>query len=346
MASYTTKRGNDSKGNPGEWHIYPNGRKVFISDASRSQAADAKAREQAARALAQSQAAQSKSGQPPVVAPNVGAPIGRPVFPAQNPAVAPNVGAPIGPSVAAVQAGQPHERVNPFLTPDEQMRASDELFEIQDAIRQLNKQWEDLNVNTAYEKTNVDKREAENHKAVTENMIARGLFRSSIKDDEIADVTAAATARKTYLDTTLKTAQIDRDNRVGALAQRQIERFGATPEGGDPLALGDGGQWDQVAAANAYGIEKDREQEFKPLDLSPLVKSGPAPAQPIVAPTTPGAPAPAAEAIQADANRKAADDAKAREQAAKAYSQSQARKPSKPKKPTLTAQYKPGKALR
>lgn len=162
---------------------------------------------------------------------------------------APAAQAPAAQAAAAV-ANKP---VKPYLSPEQQMAADDSLFQIDDGIYNFNKSYGDLEANTKYETAGVNKREQENNAAAVENMIARGLFRSSIKDAELADVAGSAKARRDYLQTGLETARIDRDVRVKKLSDRKLELFGTD----GTAELGTGGSWDQIGVQNAQAIEPD-----------------------------------------------------------------------------------------
>jgi len=228
------------------------------------------------------------------------------------------------PGAAPVASEQP-KPVNPFLTAAQQMQAGDQLFQLDDNIYNFNKQYGDLEANTKYETEGVNKREQESNAAAVENMIARGLFRSSIKDAELTDIAGSAKARRDYLATTLDTARIDRDTRVLAINNRKTELFGTD----GTAALGTGGTYDQIAVENAQGVEPA---------LNPLVPTTPG------APTTPlagsdRAAAPAQKTVTVTPQKKQAAaaafaDRRAREQAKAAQAESQsASKKRKPKKP-------------
>jgi len=232
------------------------------------------------------------------------------------------------PGAAGTAPEQP-KPVNPFLTAAQQMQAGDQLFQLDDSVYNFNKQYGDLEANTKYETEGVNKREQESNAAAVENMIARGLFRSSIKDAELTDIAGSAKARRDYLATTLDTARIDRDTRVLAINNRKTELFGTD----GTAALGTGGTYDQLAVENAQGVEPT---------VNPLVPTTPgAPTTPLAGSDRTAAPAQKTVSVAPPQKQQAAAaafaDRRAREQAkaAKAESQSASkkRKPVKPRKP-------------
>lgn len=241
---------------------------------------------------------------------------------------APRVPAAPAPQAPAPQAPAPQQPayappIRPFLTAEQQKAASDELGQIDDGIYNLQRQYQDLDANTQFEITNTNKREQESNAAAVENMIARGLFRSSIKDSELADVAGSALARRTFLTTTLDTARIDRDTRISKLNERKRENFGADMG----LGLGGGGFYDEIAAQNAQNIEP------VPLPTTPGVSAGPLKGADKAAPTQktvgvqPVKNADQQSAANAFATRNAQEQAKA------ATAVSRSRKIAKPKAP-------------
>lgn len=242
--------------------------------------------------------------------------------PAKPGAAAPTPPAAQAPAVQATPAA--NKPVNPYLTPEQQMAADDQLFQIDDGVYNFNKAYGDLEANTKYETAGVNKREQENNAAAVENMIARGLFRSSIKDAELADVAASAQARRDYLTTGLETARIDRDVRVKRLGDRKLELFGTD----GTAALGTGGSWDQIGVQNAQAVEPVPTPTTPGVDTGPLnTGTKPDPGQKTVAVKTPKAQQQAASAF---ATRTAQEQAKAAK--AESQSASKKRKVAKPKK--------------
>lgn len=244
------------------------------------------------------------------------------------PPAKPGAAAPAAPAATpAAVAPAANKPVNPYLTPEQQMAADDQLFQIDDGVYNFNKAYGDLEANTKYETAGVNKREQENNAAAVENMIARGLFRSSIKDAELADVAASAQARRDYLTTGLETARIDRDVRVKRLGDRKLELFGTD----GTAALGTGGSWDQIGVQNAQAVEPDLTPTTSGVDTTTPLATGnkPDPGQKQVTVHTPKAKQAAASAF---ATRTAQEQAKAAK--AESQSASKKRKPkvAKPKK--------------
>lgn len=114
-----------------------------------------------------------------------------------------------GAAAAGAAAGTQHQPVKPFNTPEESQNYSDRWAAYQGGIYDIDTGLANLRTNTEYEKGNIDKELVANKATSIDNMIGRGLDRSSIQDGELADLQGTAVRRKTYLDTTLSTAVIE-----------------------------------------------------------------------------------------------------------------------------------------
>lgn len=118
------------------------------------------------------------------------------------------VPAPPGKTWVPGSAGVHTPVIQPFKMAGDMMQTSDENFNLEQGLANLDTEFSNLKTNTDYEKTQVNKSEVNAKNTTVDNMIARGLGQSSIRDGEIYDIQATASMRRNFLDTTLGTAEI------------------------------------------------------------------------------------------------------------------------------------------
>lgn len=117
-------------------------------------------------------------------------------------------------------AGVHTPTIQPFQTSSDMMQSADENFNLGQGLSDLDKSFADMKTNVDYEKTQVNKSEVNAKNTTIDNMIARGLGQSSIRDGEIYDIQATATMRRNFLDTTLGAAEIALGTNKGRLQKR------------------------------------------------------------------------------------------------------------------------------
>jgi hypothetical protein len=139
-------------------------------------------------------------------------------------------------------AGVLNPTTKPFQTGDDMLTAADDQFNLEDGLYNLDTALDKLRIDTDFQKKEITKSEGQAKSATIDNMIARGLFRSSVKDGEIYDIQATASMRRNFLDTALSTAEIETGVRKGqlrsrhdaiqsALARKSVENAQAADDG-------------------------------------------------------------------------------------------------------------------
>jgi hypothetical protein len=118
------------------------------------------------------------------------------------------VAVPAGHQYVPGSAGVHTPTIQPFQTSDDMMNVADSEFDLGQGLADLDKGFADLKTNVDYEKRQVDKSEVASKNTTIDDMIARGLGQSSIRDGEIYDIQATASMRRNFLDTTLGSAEI------------------------------------------------------------------------------------------------------------------------------------------
>jgi hypothetical protein len=130
------------------------------------------------------------------------------------------IAVPPGQKYVPGSAGVLNPTIEPFLTGNDMMEQADSNFNLESGLYDLDTALSKLSTDTEYNKKQITKSEGEAKSATVDNMIARGLFNSSVKDGEIYDIQATATMRRNFLDTTFKTAEMETGIRKGALRSR------------------------------------------------------------------------------------------------------------------------------
>lgn len=107
--------------------------------------------------------------------------------------------------------------VQPFNTPDELQQKADRFAQLQTGLFDLDYSVKKMGADNDFQKGEIEHNLKLNVAGTIDNMIARGLGQSSVKDGEINDLNATAAIRKQYLDTTLNAATIDAQRRASVL---------------------------------------------------------------------------------------------------------------------------------
>ncbi len=142
-------------------------------------------------------------------------------------AVAPNEpaagGAPARPggasaATAAPPGARPAAPINPFLTADDLASIVNFNFGNASTLADVDKGMADLKTNTDFQRTDTNKRAVQGTVDTTDQMIGRGLFRSSIKDAALYDIEATRTLQNKFFDDQLTNASLDADRRKKGIA--------------------------------------------------------------------------------------------------------------------------------
>lgn len=178
---YQRTRGRDSKGNPGTWHTYPDGRKVFVADHAKT----------------------TFDAQGPV-------PAGGPAPAAGQPAAA-AAGTPGAPAAA-------RKRTDPFLTPDQLMQVAAQKSADKQSTADLNatKRQAQSDYDYGLKSTNDSAGKASHDSQ--EDAAARGIFQSSIKDASLYDIEAQRVTIAGRLKDTLDNINITADAKLNAIS--------------------------------------------------------------------------------------------------------------------------------
>lgn len=115
------------------------------------------------------------------------------------------------------QPGIPTPTIQPFFTGDDLLQINEFLADFNrqmgfgDTPGELDLQLDRARIDTDRQKKEFDRQAHEAKVQTTDEMIGRGLFRSSIRDADLADIDRANAARKQILDTALGRLTIDTD---------------------------------------------------------------------------------------------------------------------------------------
>lgn len=99
--------------------------------------------------------------------------------------------------------------IEPFFSADDLSSLAQFTQSFETQMADLDRAFGDLKVQTTYEKTNVDREAKQGTASATDQMIARGLFQSSIKDAALIDIEAQRQLQQKFLDDRLVTAELD-----------------------------------------------------------------------------------------------------------------------------------------
>lgn len=104
--------------------------------------------------------------------------------------------------------GVPSPTVDPFMTAEDIMDYANARNEYERGLHELDFTYANQVAQTGYEKEQISKGAAQSRSAASDDMAARGLFKSSVRDAELFDIDATAEMKKTFLDTQLNTLKL------------------------------------------------------------------------------------------------------------------------------------------
>lgn len=148
--------------------------------------------------------------------------------------------------------------IMPFLTADDLMTLNQFQTGNETSIAQIDAALAQQATDTAFQKTELDRSARKGSSETADQMAARGLFQSSIKDAALYDISAQKTIRQNLLDDQLHNAQLSAQ-RQKQIIQASIARMNA--------------------AMNAKGVERAAEQSAgTPDTITPAGTTGGSPA--------------------------------------------------------------------
>ncbi len=121
-------------------------------------------------------------------------------------------GAPPPPSAAVI---------DPFLRPEDLQALADFNFGQANSLADIDRGLADLATQTAYDRVQVDKGAKQGSSDATDNAIARGLFRSSVKDATLYDIEGQRVRSQQLFTDRQNNATLDADRRKSILKQAQ-----------------------------------------------------------------------------------------------------------------------------
>jgi hypothetical protein len=118
---------------------------------------------------------------------------------------------------AVLYAGIPTPPVAPFLTPEQMTALSQAYRDYNISVGDLDYQLGIQNIDTSYQKGQSDRKAVMDTEAANDNAVRRGIFQSSIRDSDLADIQATNATAKGRLDDLLAAATIHTDTQERAL---------------------------------------------------------------------------------------------------------------------------------
>lgn len=104
-------------------------------------------------------------------------------------------------NTVVTQAASP--TVTPFLTADQQQQLDESNLNYQSQLNDIDAAFAKATADAQYQTSEIERQRVAAATAATNSLIARGLFRSSIKDSDLADIDGAATRSKLALNEAL-----------------------------------------------------------------------------------------------------------------------------------------------
>lgn len=142
------------------------------------------------------------------------------VGPARTPAPAPRT-APKAAAPAAPTAPVAPPQIMPFLTAEDLLGQIGFDFTNAQSLADIDKTLADLSANVGMQRKQTDKQATQNKSEATDSSIARGLFRSSVKDAQIYDIEANRALQQQFFTDQLNNASLDADRRKRAIFDAQ-----------------------------------------------------------------------------------------------------------------------------
>lgn len=117
--------------------------------------------------------------------------------------------------------GVPNPTVKPFLTPQQMANDAEKQGQFRQSVIDIDKALSDLETQTTYEQTNLEKSRVQSRDNVQNNTAAAGWSGSSVQDGDLFDIEATARLRREYMNTNLDTAKITAGNKKSAITDEQ-----------------------------------------------------------------------------------------------------------------------------
>lgn len=120
-------------------------------------------------------------------------------------------------------AASPVPLIDPFLRPEDLQALADFNFNEAGSLADIDRGLSDLTTQTAYDRQQVDRQAKQGAADATDNAVARGLFRSSIKDATLYDIEGQRVRQQQLFTDRLSNAAMDADRRKAILRQARAE---------------------------------------------------------------------------------------------------------------------------
>jgi hypothetical protein len=120
-------------------------------------------------------------------------------------------------------AASPVPLIDPFLRPEDLQALADFNFNEAGSLADIDRGLSDLTTQTAYDRQQVDRQAKQGASDATDNAVARGLFRSSIKDATLYDIEGQRVRQQQLFTDRLSNAAMDADRRKAILRQARAE---------------------------------------------------------------------------------------------------------------------------
>jgi len=113
--------------------------------------------------------------------------------------------------------GIENQPVPPFWQSDDLAELGDRNFDWDQQLADIQSGLERLIFQTDYDKSQIDKSRVQELAATSDEMASRGLMQSSIRDADLYDIESTARLRKEFIDTQIKTAQMESERQRGLI---------------------------------------------------------------------------------------------------------------------------------
>jgi hypothetical protein len=122
--------------------------------------------------------------------------------------------------------------VAPFMTPEDLMAYSAARQQYEEGLDNLDYNFGQKRIETTHEEGNIEKGRVYDRSSANNDLAARGLFRSSIRDGDLADIDATAEIRRKFLSDQMTALKLYTDNRKEDINARwsEYERGKASKE--------------------------------------------------------------------------------------------------------------------
>jgi hypothetical protein len=127
------------------------------------------------------------------------------------------------PAAPPPAAASPVPLIDPFLRPEDLQALADFNFSEGNQLADIDRNLADLRTQTGYDRQQVDRQAKQGTSDATDSAIARGLFRSSIKDATLYDIEGQRVRQQQLYTDRLGNAAMDADRRKSILRQARAE---------------------------------------------------------------------------------------------------------------------------